>query len=168
METDQTRLEAQVTRGKIRLPETALQAFWETLNFSNFWTSNFFWQRDWFLWSPFGLWIRVLFYLGKKFWEGDLLTSAPKVFTHSWILWRVNSRGQDAQGSSWLKRRFSFYLDVISYSYSTCNVKMQQLVPPKFLSQHDLYPVPSSRPSLMSVYWQATSVFHFSLAIALG
>ena len=46
--------------------------------------------------------------------------------------------------------------------------RCRQLVPPKFLSQRDLYLVPSSRPSSMSVYWQATSVFHFSLAIALG
>ena len=46
--------------------------------------------------------------------------------------------------------------------------RFRQLVPPKFLSQRELFPVPSSRPLPINVYWQATSVFHFSLAIALG
>ena len=46
--------------------------------------------------------------------------------------------------------------------------RRRRLVLPKFLSQRDLCPVLSSRPSPMSVYWLATSVFHFSLAIALG
>ena len=39
---------------------------------------------------------------------------------------------------------------------------------PKSLSQPELRPVLSSRPSTMTVYWLATSVIHFSLAIALG
>ena len=38
-------------------------------------------------------------------------------------------------------------------------------MPPKFLSRRELCPVLSSRPSPMSVYWLATSVFLFSLAI---
>ena len=67
---------------------------------------------------------------------------------------------------------FFFYLGVISYAISTCKVKkgedVDDFVLPKFLSQRDLCPVLSSRPSPMSVYWLATSVFHFSLAIALG
>ena len=46
--------------------------------------------------------------------------------------------------------------------------RRRRLVLPKFLSQRDLCPVLSSRPSPMSVYWLVTSVFHFSLAIALG
>ena len=68
---------------------------------------------------------------------------------------------------------FFFYLAVISYANSTCKVKTGKDVddscpPPNFLSQRELCPVLSSRPSPMSVYWLATSVFHFSLAIALG
>ena len=69
---------------------------------------------------------------------------------------------------------FFFYLTVISYAYSTCKAKKGEDVddscppPPQFLSQHELCPVLSLRLSPMSVYWQATSVFHFSLAIALG
>ena len=67
---------------------------------------------------------------------------------------------------------FFFYLAVISYANSTCKVKKGEDVddscPPKFVLQRDLCSVLSSRPSPMSVYWLATSVFHFSLAIALG
>ena len=71
------------------------------------------------------------------------------------------------------QRDFFFYLAVISYANSTCKVKKgedvdRRLVPPKFLSWRDLCPVLSSRPSPMSVYWLATWLFHFSLAIALG
>ena len=46
--------------------------------------------------------------------------------------------------------------------------RRRQLKPPKFLSQRELCAVLSSRPSPMSLDWLATSVFHFSLAIALG
>ena len=67
---------------------------------------------------------------------------------------------------------FFFYLAVISYANSTCKVKKGEDVdnscPPNFFSQRDLCPVLSSRPSPMSVYWLATAVFRFSLAIALG
>ena len=63
---------------------------------------------------------------------------------------------------------FSFYLAVISYVNSTCNVKTGKDVDdscPKgvFHSVRFVDPVLSSRPSLMSGYWLATSVFHFSL-----
>ena len=43
---------------------------------------------------------------GKNSRKITLLISAPKVFTHSWIFWSVNSRRQDVQGSSLSKRRF--------------------------------------------------------------
>ena len=56
--------------------------------------------------------------------------------------------------------------------YSTCKVKKAEDVddscPQKLLSEHELCPVLSSRPSPMSVDLLAISVFHFSLAIALG
>ena len=67
---------------------------------------------------------------------------------------------------------FFFYLAVISYVNSTCKVKKGKDVDdscsPKLVSQRDLCPVLSSRPSPTSVYWLATSVFHFSLAISCG
>ena len=62
------------------------------------------------------------------------------------------------QGSSRSKKRFFFYLAVISYANSTCQVKTgedavrRRLVPQKFLSPCELCPVLSSRPSPMSVY----------------
>ena len=56
---------------------------------------------------------------------------------------------------------FSFYLAVISFVNSTCNVKTGKDVDDS--CQRALCPVLSSRPSLMSGYWLATSVFHFSL-----
>ena len=62
---------------------------------------------------------------------------------------------------------FSLYLVVIFYVNSTCNVKTGKDVddscPKKSFSQRSLCPVLSSRPSLMSGYWLAASVFHFSL-----
>ena len=65
---------------------------------------------------------------------------------------------------------FFFYLAVISYANSTCKVKKAEDVDDschlKLLSQRELCPVLSSRPSPMSVDWLATSVFHFSLAVA--
>ena len=67
---------------------------------------------------------------------------------------------------------FFFYLAVISYANSTCKVKKGEDVDDScsqnFFHSVILCPVLSSRPSPMSVYWLATSVFHFSLAIALG
>ena len=66
---------------------------------------------------------------------------------------------------------FSFYLAVISYVNSTCNVKAGKDVDdscPKRAFHNVSCLVLSSRPSPMSGYWLATSVFHFSLAIALG
>ena len=59
---------------------------------------------------------------------------------------------------------FFFYLGVISYANSTCKVNKGEGIDVGVI----LCPVLSSRPSPMSVYWLATSVFHFSLAIALG
>ena len=46
--------------------------------------------------------------------------------------------------------------------------RRRRLVLPKLLAQCDLCPVLLSRPSPMSVYWLATSVFHISLAISCG
>ena len=59
---------------------------------------------------------------------------------------------------------FFFYLAVISYANSTCKVNKGEDIDVGVI----LCPVLSSRPSPMSVYWLATSVFHFSQAIALG
>ena len=56
------------------------------------------------------------------------------------------------------------FLTLIQRARQRC----RQLVPPKFLSQRELFPDLSSRPSPMSVYWQAALVFHLSLAITLG
>ena len=63
---------------------------------------------------------------------------------------------------------FFFYLAVISYANSTCKVKKGEDVDDLcsqnfFHSDGDLCPVLSSTPSPMTVYWLATSVFHFSL-----
>ena len=44
-------------------------------------------------------------------------------FHASCFFWSVNLRRQYVQGSSWSKRRFFFYLTVISYANSTCKVK---------------------------------------------
>ena len=67
---------------------------------------------------------------------------------------------------------FFFYLAVISYANSMSKAeerrRRRRLMPSKFLSQRELCPVLSSRPSPMSVYWLATWVFYFSQAIALG
>ena len=51
---------------------------------------------------------RVLFYPGEKFYEGHTTAqgAALKVFTPVEFFWNVNLRRQDAQGSSWSKRRF--------------------------------------------------------------
>ena len=108
-----------------------------------------------------------------KFWEGHTTDIGSQGFHGSWMFWSVNLKRQDALGSSWSKRRFFLYLAVISYANSRCKVKKAEdvrgrHVPPKFLSQRELCPVLSSRPSPMSVDWLTTSVFHFSLAIALG
>ena len=65
----------------------------------------------------------VFFYLGEKFWEGHPTDIGSQGFHAIWIFWIVNSRRQDAHGSSWSKRRFFFYLVVISYANSTCKVK---------------------------------------------
>ena len=66
---------------------------------------------------------RVLFYLGKKFWEGHITDIGSQGF-HARLNFRsVNSRRQDAQESSRSKRLFIFYLTVISYANSTCKVK---------------------------------------------
>ena len=67
---------------------------------------------------------------------------------------------------------FFLYLAVISYANSMSKAeerrRRRRLMPSKFLSQRELCPVLSSRPSPMSVYWLATWVFYFSQAIALG
>ena len=63
---------------------------------------------------------------------------------------------------------FFFYLVLISYANSTCKVKQGEDVEdscPKI--SFTACPVLSSRPSPMSVYWLATSVFHFFLEVAV-
>ena len=68
---------------------------------------------------------------------------------------------------------FFFYLGVISYANSTCKVKkgedVDDLCSQNFShSDVDLCPVLSSRPSPMSIYWLATSVFHFFPSYCFG
>ena len=68
-------------------------------------------------------------------------------------------------------QREVFFL--LSRCYLTCKVKKGEDVDDLcsqnfFHCDGDLCPVLSSTPSPMTVYWLATSVFHFSLAIALG
>ena len=65
---------------------------------------------------------------------------------------------------------FFFYLGVISYANSTCKVKKGEDVDSQNYSHSDgdLCPVLSSRPSPMSVYWLATSVFHFFPSYCFG
>ena len=73
------------------------------------------------------------------------------------------------QGSSRSKRRF-FPLSRCYFlrQFNVQGEDRRRLVPQKFLSPRELCPVLSSRPSPMSVYWLATSVFHFPLAIPFG
>ena len=76
---------------------------------------------------------RGLFYIGKKFWEGHTSDIGSQSFHVSWIFWSENSRRQNAQGTSWSKRRFFLLSRVISYANSTCKVKKGEDV-------DDLYP----------------------------
>ena len=87
-------------------------------------------------------------YQGKKFWEGHTTSISSQGFHAQFNFWRVNSRRQDAQGSNRSKRRFSFYLAIISYANSTCRVgeDVDDSCPPNFF--HNVSrPVLSSRPS---------------------
>ena len=103
---------------------------------------------------------RVLFYLGEKFSEGYTPDIGSQGFHASWIFWSVNSRRQDAQGSRcYFLRQFNVQGEE--------RRRRRRLVPLKFLSQREVCSVLSSWPP-MSVYWLATLVFHFSLAIPLG
>ena len=93
-------------------------------------------------------------------------------FSRTVEFWSVNSRRKDVQGSSRSKRRF--FLLSRCHFLQQFNVqgegrrRRRRLVPQKFLSPRELCPVLSSRPSPMSVYWLATSAFHFPQVIALG
>ena len=85
-----------------------------------------------------------------KFWEGHTTDIGSQSFHASWIFWSVNSRRQNAQGSSWSKRRFFFsFISLLFLTLIQCarwRKAKRRLVPPKFLSQRDLCPVLSSRP----------------------
>ena len=112
----------------------------------------------------------VSFYLGvKKFGEGRTTEIDSQGFHAHLNFWCVNSRRQDSSGSSRSKMHLSFYLTVISYATGNSEIKgkmqMTHAPPPQILSQCEVCLVLSSRPSPPSVYWLATSVLYFSLAI---
>ena len=115
---------------------------------------------------------RVLFYLGKKFWEGHTTDIGSQGFhAHLKFLERKFKTARCAGISLIIETFISLisllFLTLIQHARRR-KANTQKTRAPKFLSQREPCPVLSSKPLPMSVYWLATSVFHFSQGFALG